>query len=123
MANEQRRKIVCIEDEPDMIDLIKLILERQNFEVIGALGGREGIETIRREKPDLVCGRLGSISPDPRGLQTEEYSDHRGYRQGTKHRQSPGITHCQSRRLRDQAVWPSRAFMERRKSAPEQGTE
>ena len=54
MANEGKRKIVCIEDEPDMIDLVKLILEREDFEVIGALGGEEGIKTIRRERPDLV---------------------------------------------------------------------
>lgn len=65
MVNEQKYKIVCIEDEPDMIDLVKLILERQNFEVIGALGGREGIETIRREKPDLVL--LDLMMPDVDG--------------------------------------------------------
>ena len=54
MANgdkRAKRKIVCVEDEPDMIDLVRLILERQNYQVVGALGGKEGIETIRREKP------------------------------------------------------------------------
>jgi two-component system response regulator VicR len=65
MANGRKRKIVCIEDEPEMIDLVKLILERQNFEVIGALGGREGIETIRRENPDLVL--LDLMMPDVDG--------------------------------------------------------
>lgn len=65
MATGQKSKIVCIEDEPEMIDLVKLILERQNFEVIGALGGREGIETIRRENPDLVL--LDLMMPDVDG--------------------------------------------------------
>ena len=47
-------KIVCIEDEPEMIELVKLILNRHNIEVIGALGGLEGLEKIVAEKPDLI---------------------------------------------------------------------
>ncbi|MFB0537809.1 MAG: response regulator transcription factor [Anaerolineae bacterium] len=53
MADE-KKKVVCIEDEPEMIDLIKLILERKGFEVLGAVGGQEGLEVIRREMPDLI---------------------------------------------------------------------
>ena len=62
MANEEKRRIVCIEDEADMIDLVKLILEREGFEVIGALGGEEGIQAIRRERPDLIL--LDLMMPD-----------------------------------------------------------
>ena len=51
---EEKKKVLCIEDEKEMIDLIKLILERRGFEVLGALGGKEGLEVIRREKPDLI---------------------------------------------------------------------
>ena len=51
---EGKKKILCIEDEPEMIDLIKLILERKGFEVLGAVGGKEGLEVIRREMPDLI---------------------------------------------------------------------
>jgi two-component system response regulator VicR len=51
---EEKKKVLCIEDEPEMIDLIKLILERKGFEVVGAVGGAEGLEVIRREKPDLI---------------------------------------------------------------------
>ncbi|UCC63383.1 MAG: response regulator [Anaerolineae bacterium] len=53
MAKEPT-KVLCIEDDPEMIDLIKLILERRGFRFIGAVGGREGLEAITREKPDLV---------------------------------------------------------------------
>ena len=45
-----------------MIDLIKLILERKGFHFIGAVGGREGLEAIAREKPDLVL--LDIMMPD-----------------------------------------------------------
>ncbi len=62
MAEEKKRLVVCVEDEPEMIDLIKLILGRHNFELIGAVGGREGLETVRRVKPDLVL--LDLMMPD-----------------------------------------------------------
>ena len=45
---ESKKSVVCIEDEPEMIDLIKLILGRKGFELAGAMGGREGLELIRR---------------------------------------------------------------------------
>jgi two-component system, OmpR family, response regulator VicR len=58
-------RVVCIEDEPEMIELIKLILGRRNFELIGAVGGREGLETIRQVRPDLVL--LDLMMPDMDG--------------------------------------------------------
>lgn len=53
MADNARR-VLCIEDEPEMIDLIRLILERKGFIVTSAGGGEEGIYKVRKEKPDLV---------------------------------------------------------------------
>jgi len=50
----RKRTVVCIEDEAEMIDLIKLILGRKGFELVGASGGVEGLEAVRRVKPDLV---------------------------------------------------------------------
>ncbi len=49
-----RQRILCVEDDADMIELIRVILERRGFEVIGVLGGRGALEAIRREQPDLV---------------------------------------------------------------------
>jgi DNA-binding response OmpR family regulator len=48
------RRVLCIEDEPEMIDLIRLILERKGFEVSSASGGEEGIQKIKHDLPDLV---------------------------------------------------------------------
>jgi two-component system response regulator VicR len=52
--NDRLRTVVCIEDEPEMIELFKLILSRHNYQVFGASGGKEGLETIAEVRPDVV---------------------------------------------------------------------
>lgn len=47
-------RILCIEDESEMIELIRIILESKGFQVEGAAGGAEGLQKIRTYKPDLV---------------------------------------------------------------------
>lgn len=63
--SEVEKRLVCIEDEPEMIDLVRLILSRKGFIVIGANGGVEGLEVVRREKPDLIL--LDLMMPDMDG--------------------------------------------------------
>ena len=53
MAAESN-KVVCIEDEPGVIELIRLILERRGLEVTGAEGGTEGLKIVKALKPALV---------------------------------------------------------------------
>ncbi len=62
---EQMRRLVYIEDEEEMIDLVRLILVRRGFEVLGAGGGRQGLELIRQNLPDLVL--LDLMMPDMDG--------------------------------------------------------
>ncbi len=59
------KSILCIEDEPEMIDLMRLILGRRGFSVKGAAGGIEGLRMIREERPDLVL--LDLMMPDMDG--------------------------------------------------------
>jgi two-component system, OmpR family, response regulator VicR len=65
MNDIEIKHILCIEDEPEMIDLIRLILGRRGFEVAGAGGGKEGLEKVRQELPDLVL--LDLMMPDMDG--------------------------------------------------------
>ncbi len=46
--------VVCIEDEPGVIELIRLILERTDLEIVGAENGADGLDAIRRHRPVLV---------------------------------------------------------------------
>ena len=62
---ENIRRAVYIEDEPEMIDLVRLILKRKQYEVIGANGGREGLDMIRRMLPDVIL--LDLMMPDMDG--------------------------------------------------------
>lgn len=79
MSDEQR-KVVCIDDEVEMIELVKLILDRQNFQVTGASNGFDGLERIAEVKPDLVL--LDLMMPEMDGWEvyqkmkaTEEMRD------------------------------------------------
>lgn len=65
IMEQQGKKIVYVEDEQEMIDLVKLILSRKGYQVIGAAGGREGLDIIREEIPDLVL--LDLMMPDIEG--------------------------------------------------------
>ena len=62
---ENIRRVVYIEDEPEMIDLVRLILKRKQYEVIGASGGREGLDAVRNTIPDVIL--LDLMMPDMDG--------------------------------------------------------
>lgn len=65
MTEQERQKILCIEDEGDILDLLRIILERDGFECISALGGLEGLQKARSVQPDLIL--LDLMMPDMNG--------------------------------------------------------
>ena len=65
MDEKKPKLILCIEDEVEMIDLIRLILTRRGFDVLGANGGKKGLEAIREHHPDLIL--LDLMMPDMDG--------------------------------------------------------
>lgn len=62
MKDKELKNILCIEDEQEMIDLIRLILGQRGYEVTGAAGGKEGLEKLQENPPDLVL--LDLMMPD-----------------------------------------------------------
>jgi len=61
----QKKRILYIEDEKEMLDLTRIVLERAGYEMLAAVGGADGIEAVKREKPDLVL--LDLMMPDVDG--------------------------------------------------------
>jgi two-component system, OmpR family, response regulator VicR len=62
---ESVKRVIYIEDEQEMIDLVRLILGRKGFDVIGARGGRNGLQLVKDQLPDLVL--LDLMMPDMDG--------------------------------------------------------
>jgi CheY-like chemotaxis protein len=52
--SKQKPRIVCIESKPELVDLVRLILGRRGFKVLGVVGGKAGLAKVRRVKPELV---------------------------------------------------------------------
>jgi DNA-binding response OmpR family regulator len=71
-----KKKIVVIEDEPDILEVLSYNLKREGYEVYPASDGHRGLSLIRKESPDLVLLDLmlpgmdgveicGAIKKDP----------------------------------------------------------
>lgn len=58
--------IAIVEDEPNIVELVKYNLEREGYRTIAANDGRQGLELIRQELPDLVI--LDLMLPEMDGL-------------------------------------------------------
>jgi CheY-like chemotaxis protein len=63
-------KILVIEDETLVAKLYKEILTKAGLEVTTAIGGRDGLIKVKKEKPDLVL--LDIMMPEPNGIQVLE---------------------------------------------------
>jgi len=61
-----RRRILIIEDEPDLVRGLRAALEFEGFEVLSAGQGREGVRLLRERGPDLVL--LDLMLPDANGF-------------------------------------------------------
>ena len=59
--------ILLIDDEKDLIELVRYNLEKEGFDVIAASDGQAGLDVVRRHRPDLVV--LDLMMPGLDGLQ------------------------------------------------------
>lgn len=50
----ETKKILIVDDEPDVVSYLEMLLHDAGYETVSASNGREGIEVARKEKPNLV---------------------------------------------------------------------
>jgi two-component system alkaline phosphatase synthesis response regulator PhoP len=70
LSQKTKSRVLVTEDEPITRMLVKLLLERENFQVLEATNGREAIEIATREHPDLLLMDLNM--PEMDGYQALE---------------------------------------------------
>ena len=63
---EKKAKILIVDDEPDMVEMLRVMLENASYEVVSAYDGKEGIATAKQEKPDVVV--LDLMMPEMNGF-------------------------------------------------------
>lgn len=61
-----KKKILFVEDEVELVTLVKMRLRNDNYDVISAYDGQEGLEKVQQENPDLIL--LDIIMPKMDGL-------------------------------------------------------
>jgi len=65
MDNE--KTIMVVDDNPDIITIVRTILEGKGFKVLSASSGAECLATLKTQKPDLIV--LDIMMPDMDGLE------------------------------------------------------
>ena len=66
-SDNTRYKILAVDDEQRMVRFIQLNLEQDGFEVITAFNGKEALEQVRTQLPDLIL--LDIMMPDINGFE------------------------------------------------------
>ncbi len=50
----EKAKILIIDDDPDIVEAMKVVLESKNHQVAVAKSGEEGLKKVKSERPDLI---------------------------------------------------------------------
>ncbi|OXM87946.1 response regulator transcription factor [Paenibacillus rigui] len=67
MSNVKLGKVVVVDDEPNIVEVIRLYLEHAGYESIIAYRGNEVLQTVKEQAPDLVL--LDVMLPDRTGFE------------------------------------------------------
>jgi two-component system alkaline phosphatase synthesis response regulator PhoP len=67
MSGALQKKILIVEDEPDILQLVKLYLEKEGFRTATAVNGAQALKKVKEDKPDLIV--LDLMLPELDGLE------------------------------------------------------
>ena len=60
-------RVMIVDDDPDIVESVTMVLQKNDHEVIQAYGGVEGLEKAKSEKPDAII--LDVMMPDKDGYE------------------------------------------------------
>jgi len=66
----EKKRILIVDDEPDLVEFVKIRLEANNYEPLIALDGAQALEAVNKEKPDLII--LDILLPELNGFEVCE---------------------------------------------------
>jgi len=64
--NEKKKQVLVIDDEPDVVTYLSMLLEDNGYETVSAANGIEGMEKAKQNRPDLIC--LDITMPEQSGI-------------------------------------------------------
>ena len=67
MATTGPRRVLVVEDERDILDLVRLYLEKEGYRTLSASSGAEALRVIKSDRPDLIV--LDLMLPEMDGLE------------------------------------------------------
>jgi CheY-like chemotaxis protein len=66
MGKSEEKMVLVVDDEPEIVFFLKTVLEDHGFQVMTAFNGREAIEKVSAQKPDLIS--LDLVMPEKSGM-------------------------------------------------------
>ena len=69
------KTVLIVDDDPDLVLSMRLVLESEGYEVKEASTGQEGLEKMREAKPDLVLMDVMMANPLDGYYTTQEIAD------------------------------------------------
>ena len=68
------RKVIYFEDDNDMVELVRIILGREGYQISGIAEGKAGIKAVQQDSPDVVL--LDLMLPDMNGWEIYQQLKH-----------------------------------------------
>jgi DNA-binding response OmpR family regulator len=62
-----KQTILVVDDEPEMVDMLRMAFQGAGYAVLAAADGRQGVDTARQAKPDAIV--LDIMMPNKDGFQ------------------------------------------------------
>lgn len=64
---EEKRKVLIVDDDKDIVTIVSTILSGRGWEITAAYSGREALEAVTSQKPDIIL--LDIMMPEMNGIE------------------------------------------------------